>query len=63
MVLQRKCDKYWPMLGTEEQHGDLRVTNISEFDNELYTMRQFKLYNNKTQKENLVFQYQYKVSC
>lgn len=55
---KKKCERYWPLSGLQEYHGDLLVKSISETCFENYILREFDLSDDKDHCK-IIYQYQF----
>lgn len=55
---KRKCERYWPLAGTQECYGDLKVKSVSEICYEDFTIRELCVRNKFLNRT--IYQYQYK---
>ncbi|XP_056002461.1 receptor-type tyrosine-protein phosphatase alpha-like isoform X1 [Ostrea edulis] len=54
---KNKCALYWPGINDKIQDGDLNIRNVGEKDYANCTIRQFKFYNGKRDREVVMFHY------
>ncbi|XP_056002462.1 receptor-type tyrosine-protein phosphatase alpha-like isoform X2 [Ostrea edulis] len=56
---KNKCALYWPGINDKIQDGDLNIRNVGEKDYANCTIRQFKFYNGKEQRDREVVMFHY----
>lgn len=59
IVLQSKCERYWPEVGETVEYGNVIVRNNTEIVNTDYMLREFSIFYDG--EEHKIFHYHFQV--